>query len=331
MHAANPTQCEDHLNQVYSEGSVYYIMTFSTTDPASQAAADIIFVVDESGSMAMEHEWIQTEVYLLDQALKERGVGVGQRENLFGLVGFGRDDVSAITGITLSQLAPPDDFVVAARELQLTGILEDGYAAIDHALSDIETRDGTAKQIILVTDEDRGVLRQDLTRTQIEETLLGTGFTLNVVVNQGFLTDPQEPHSFGFGLTQNGTAYSFDQDSDSLFRVSEGGIPSQSEFFQFGNTFEDYAELAFSVGGAAWDLNQLREQGILAQAFTNAFTAVKVEEVMSVLRTCFRCECVFPMEQCTENPNVGVEQCSGLVPGMSIMVAHIIVKSLLHN
>jgi hypothetical protein len=38
-------------------------------------AADIILLVDESGSMMEEHAWIPTMTALLDQALMEVGVG----------------------------------------------------------------------------------------------------------------------------------------------------------------------------------------------------------------------------------------------------------------
>lgn len=38
-------------------------------------AADIILLVDESGSMTEEHAWIPTMTTLLDQALRDVGVG----------------------------------------------------------------------------------------------------------------------------------------------------------------------------------------------------------------------------------------------------------------
>ena len=315
LFVANPFVCKDHLNQAYMQTDYYYSVMSFASGPATQAAADIIFVVDESGSMAMEHEWIQKEVNLLDIALRERGVGVGMRPNLFGLVGFGRNDPTSIGGITLSQLARPDEFVLAAGGLQLTGVLEDGYSAIDHALAMIETRSGTAKQVILVTDEDRGVLRVDLSRELIEERLVRTGFMLNVIINQGFLRDPLDDHSFALGLDRNSTAYIVDPDSLTLFNTSDGGSLNPSPFFGFGNSYEDYAVLAHSTGGAAWDLNQLREQGILAEAFTNAFTAVKVEEVMSVFRECFLCLCRYPQEVCSMVTDRVLNECMGFAPG----------------
>ena len=266
--------------------------------------------------MAMEHAWIQSEVYLLDQALRRKGVGTGLRRNMFALVGFGRNDFNLIGGITLSELALPDDFVVAAGNLQLTGILEDGYAAIDYALNSIQTRSGTAKQLILITDEDRGILRADLSRDIIEKRITESDFMLNTIINQGFLSNPNDGSSFALGLGANGTAFVLNSSSPSLFSPSEDGAPNHSPFFGFGESFEQYASLAHSTGGAAWDLNQLREQGVVAEAFTNAFTAIKVEEVMSVLRRCFLCLCQFPDEYCAAS-NRSIDQCIGTAQGKS--------------
>ena len=53
-------------------------------------AADVVLLVDESGSMAEEHAWLSAMIPLLDQALKEVDVGV-DLENRFGVVGFGDD------------------------------------------------------------------------------------------------------------------------------------------------------------------------------------------------------------------------------------------------
>jgi len=265
--------------------------------------------------MAMEHEWIRTEVVLLNDQLRERGIGLGSRQNLFALVGFGRNNREDILGIVLSQLTTPEQFINASNQLELTGVSEDGYAGIDFALDNIASRMGTAKLMIFVTDEDRSIIRLDLSRAVIEQRLRQEGFLLNVVVNQGFLSDPQDSTSHALGLDSNGTAYTFDRNNPNLFSSQEGGTYNQNPLFGFQDTYRDYVELAFATGGVAWDLNQLREQGLYAQAFTNAFTQVKVDEVMNVSRVCFSCFCTPPDSQCALEEGVGVEECSGVVPG----------------
>ena len=312
---ASPVLCKNHLQQTFVEGSYFHNIKSFVSGPASQAAADIIFVVDESGSMAAEHEWIQKEVVILDEALKEQGVGVGERKNLYALVGFGRNDPSAILGITLTSLTSLDGFLNATKLLVLNGIFEDGYAAINHALEAIETRPNTAKQIIFISDEDRGVLRSDLSFDIIAQKLTDAGCVLNVAVNQGFLSSKNDSH-FALGLRGDGQLYTFNRSSSVLFSESQGGARSSSDLFDFGSTYEDYVQLAFATQGVAWDLNQLREGGDYSIAFTNAFTQVKIDEVMSVYRLCFVCLCTYPNEICSIRSNIQLEDCTGDYTGI---------------
>ena len=306
----------NHAGQEFRGGMYYHDVRPVGVGPASQAAADIIFVVDESGSMALEHQWLREEVRILDRALKSRGVGAGERNNLFALVGFGRNDPTAILGITITSLTSAGDFVSASNDLVLTGAFEDGYAAIDYALENIEGRPDTAKQLILITDEDRGVLRFDLNRDVIETRLRETGYVLNVVVNQGFQIGTSENVSFALGV-DNEYAYVFDPLSTNLFSRTNAGNAIPSEEFRFGSSFQDYVELSLAVGGAAWDLNQLREQGMLARAFTNAFSEAKVEEVMTVFSVCFQCLCKSFREICSLANDVSIRDCTGTFTGMA--------------
>ena len=312
---ATPVLCENHIQQTFVEGSYFHTIKSFVSGPASQAAADIIFVVDESGSMAAEHEWIQKEVVVLDKALKEQGVGVGERKNLYALVGFGRNDPSAILGITLTSLTSLEGFLNATKLLVLNGLFEDGYAAINHALETIKTRPNTAKQIIFISDEDRGVLRNDLSFDIIAQRLTDAGCVLNVAVNQGFLSSKNESR-FSLGLRGDGQSYIFNQSSSVLFSESQGGVRSSSDLFDFGSTYEDYVQLAFVTQGVAWDLNQLREGGDYSIAFTNAFTQVKIDEVMSVYRFCFVCLCTYPNETCSNRSNIQLEDCTGEYTGI---------------
>ena len=314
---AAPVLCDNHIQQTFMEGSYFHTVKSFVSGPASQAAADIIFIVDESGSMAAEHEWIQKEVVILDKALKEQGVGVGERKNLYALVGFGRNDPSAILGITLTPLTSLEGFLNATKLLVLNGIFEDGYAAINYALETIETRPNTAKQIIFISDEDRGVLRNDLTFDVIAQKLTSAGCVLNVAVNQGFLSSGNDSR-FALGLHRDGQSYIFNQSSSVLFSESQGGVRSlsSSDLLDFGSTYEDYVQLAFVTQGVAWDLNQLREGGDYSIAFTNAFTQVKIDEVMSVYRFCFVCLCTYPNEFCSVRSNIQLEDCTGEYTGV---------------
>ena len=251
----------------------------------------------------------------LDLRLRNRGVGAGGRENHFSLVGFGRDDRQQITGVILSDLASPEDFLPALDLLQSSGVAEDGYAALEFAIDNVVTRPDTVKQLVLVTDEDRRVIRRDLDRSSMERILAESGYILNVVVNQGFLADPADNDSHAMGLDTNRTAYVFDPSSSSLYSTAPDGVPNFNPFSFFPDTYMDYVDLALSVGGAAWDINTLVIGEPFSLALARAFAEVKVEEVMTVLRMCLSCVCGSPEPVCVETTGVELEECFGPAPG----------------
>ena len=120
---------------------------------------------------------------------------------------------------------------------------------------------------------------------------------------------------FALGLRGDGQSFIFNQSSSVLFSTTGGGLRSPPEYFDFGSTYEDYVELSFTTQGVAWDLNQLREGGDYSIAFTNAFTQVKIDEVMSVFSFCLICLCMHPKEICTLKSDIELEDCVGEYTG----------------
>ena len=271
-------------------------------------AADIIIVVDESGSMIGEHQWLQRLVFELENSLQLVGVGINTTTpNMYALVGFARDDNTARGGVVIQDLGTTQQFVSALKQLTLTGIFEDGYSGIDVALN-ISTRLGTAKQMILVTDEHRGVLNFRLSKADMIERLRMQGFKLNVVVNQYFEADVNTGSVMG--IDSSGMGYVYNSSTPSLYSIVAGGRASVVKSFR--STNEDYVEPALQLGGGAWDLNLLRLDEKMATAFTNAFVHVKVEETLSMFRACLHCTCGLPMSQCVQT-TILLHQCGGLV------------------
>lgn len=240
-------------------------------------AADIILLVDESGSMAEEHAWISTMIQLLDQALIDVDVGVGPR-NQFGVVGFGDDcNEGSVFGRVLLSLgqepfAFSDNITDFTRSLNVGGREEDGYSAIGIALSSYTFRD-VAKQFILITDEDRDIIAQNLTREGVRVLLEDAGIQLNAAISEEFQGDE---NTRALGIDGNGNAYVFDPSVMSLFRVLEGsGMSIQDS--AYGSTGTDYTQLALELSGAAWDLSQLRQGNTKhSSGYCSIFTAVTV-------------------------------------------------------
>ena len=221
-------------------------------------AADIILLIDESGSMVEEHAWLSAMTPLLDQALKEVDVGV-DIENRFGVVGFGDDcnEGNVFGRVLLSssqdQFAPAENITDFTGRLNVGGRMEDGYSAIAIALDTYSFRD-VAKQFILITDEDRDVIEQNLTRDSVRAQLEDAGVMLNAVINEEF----QGEDLRALGIDGNGNAYVYDPSIRTSFRVLEGsGAPIEDT--AFGSTNIDYTQLALELSGAAWDLTQLRQ------------------------------------------------------------------------
>jgi hypothetical protein len=239
---------------------------------SAQAAdyADVIVVVDESGSMSGEHNWIGSMITQLDSELMAAGVGSGPNVNRYALVGFGGG--SGINGgRTLANFGSTAAFATAAGNLVTSGSVEDGYAGIDWGFTNLSARAGAALNVILITDEDRDTFNASLTYASTLNAFTGRNALLNAVVNNPF-SAPGFPS--GLGMDSSGNAYF--ADGMGGYTTSAGGIVGVG----FGTTGSDYVDLAFANGGAAWDLNLLRAGGLTAQSFTEAFVDIKVQEII---------------------------------------------------
>jgi hypothetical protein len=92
--------------------------------------ADIIFVVDESGSMAGEQAWIRDVIGTIDASLQAEGIV----DNRYGLVGFA--DTGRILQAGDTPFMSVTDFVTAASQLRTNRSgREDGYNGIHFAMN----------------------------------------------------------------------------------------------------------------------------------------------------------------------------------------------------
>jgi len=228
-------------------------------DSNQSRAADVVFFVDESASMAEEMMWLPGMAELLDRALVLGGVGATEGNN-FGVVGFGGGCDSADSALGRILLDSNGDMFTSAanvstltQELELGGRDEDGYSAMEVALRSYDFRD-SARQFILITDEDRDELSVNATRDRLRSMLADAGVQLNVAVTQQFLAGDLR----ALGVDSNMNAYLFDPSVRSAF-VVENGAGASVKDSAYGSTNADYTTLVWELGGAAWDLSQLRQ------------------------------------------------------------------------
>ena len=332
LSSADPFICKDYKGAEYQEGQQFYNVVKMISGQALFEAADVVFIVDESGSMTSGHEWIRVVVPLLDSSLNNAGIGVGNRSNMYGLVGFGRNADPGRGGIVLTQLTSVEGFLNATRDLLLNGLFEDGYSAIEVALNQIPLRVNASHIFVLVTNEARQPLRgkETLTRDIIEERMKEKGIILNSVVRQGFLYDANDTNSFAFGLNFNGTAFAFDPTSPNNFTTFPNGVRNPDPAFNEGTTYEDYVVLAFNLSGSAWHIDQIR-QAQLSKPFSEAFISAKIDEVKGVVEQCLRCLCIQPREQCQGDQVTSLEDCKGIAPDMSELTNIVVISESLYN
>lgn len=236
------------------------------------SSADIVFLVDESGSMGGEQAFLRDVINDLDSDLRAAGVSTIN----YGVVGFGGSsffpgnlrEVTNGNG-SLVDLTPAE---TALGSLYTNGATEDGWAAINFALNTFNFT-GSAINFILATDEDRDNTNGSLSKLGITSALQDRGVLLNVINNLRLRDGENE---VALGVDNSGVAYI--ADGSGGYTTSTGGFALSGS----GSTISDYFDIAMATGGAAWDLNQLRAGGLTATSFGAAFTAIKVAEITQV-------------------------------------------------
>ncbi|MBL8395492.1 MAG: PEP-CTERM sorting domain-containing protein [Candidatus Accumulibacter sp.] len=249
----------------------------------AQAApfADVAVLMDESGSMAGEQAWIKGAITSLDTEL----VALSLTPNNYASVGFAVGGGPGLTryfnvpapGTSNTVAGLTQAFGTAADYQTLTystaGGTEDGWAAIA-AANQYSFRAGTARNYILVTDEDRDAAQAGLTYAGTLASLTSTNTLLNAIVDATFRCTSTSTGPV-IGISSGGACYV--ADGAGGYVVGTGGSAATG----FGNTIADYVDLALASGGAAWDLNLLRAGGLVADSFTAAFVDIKVGEIQN--------------------------------------------------
>lgn len=184
--------------------------------------------------------------------------------------------------------------------LEISGGFEDGYDGINAALKGLTFRPGASVNFILITDEDRDILNSSLSFSNVQNGLSASNASLDVVVSSRFQNEDGTTRRNLLGVDARGNFYEADGLGNSL--VASGNVRS----FPAGTTGVDYIDLAFALGGGAWDLTQLRAGGLTATSFTKAFVDAKTERIVSQL----------PLDVIASNPNIKVSNLTGEILGI---------------
>ena len=270
-----------------TEGDMEYTTT-SRTDFAQDYAC-IVTLIDESGTMSGEQEWLPLALLALEQLLVASNIGV-KRPNQYAYVGFGVPAISArIVQYQNRDWFSASDLQAAAQQLNTDGDTEDGWYAIKFAIDNITLPEDCARNFLLVTDEARAESPQGrgLTKEFVLQLLRANNITLNVIANIAFSLDRGDD---AFGVEYQGFSFGVGRDNYLAYDEPLSVTPGRA----FCQSYKDYGELGLKTRGAVWDLETLRQgavQAAYATAFTNALTEVKQREIVSTSVDCNECEC----------------------------------------
>ncbi|MEM6277517.1 MAG: vWA domain-containing protein, partial [Pseudomonadota bacterium] len=261
----------------------------SSTSMASAQSVDLVFIVDESGSMGGEQVFIGDIAPSIESAIQAGGT-----PNVnFALVGYGNgsgvDDSGRVVPVGGMTFGSATQFDTATDTLLLSGAFEDGYAAIDFALNNVVTP-GNATTFVLITDEDRDNGDPNLTFGSIQADLLANDIALISIVSANIESDQGTS-----AIATNGTQAIISDGTGGTF--AEGFDPTTGIIFAAGTTEADYIDLALSTnGGCVADLNFLRSGGVDAQAFASVFETC-ITSAVAVVVTPGGVVTTFPINQ----------------------------------
>lgn len=249
--------------------------TVSSVALAQQAGVDFVFVVDESGSMQGEHDFLPTLVSDLDNIFAAKGF----TNNRFGLIGYG--DANEVARL-VTPLGSAADVAAGAGTLTTSGAIEDGYIGVQFGIDTFNFRPDST-QFLLITDEDRDVVDGNLTFNSILGQLQAENMGLNGILGVTPITQipggippggGKGPHD-GEPLVVdvlNNRIYVVDNSVIGGFRAINlpgaiNPIPTAE-----GTTQADYVDLMErTVGGCVGSIDQLRSNDpLVVGAFAGA-------------------------------------------------------------
>lgn len=306
-------QCKTPRGSVKAGSQWFQVFTDNIT-AETQDAADIVLLIDDSGSMEHEHEWLLAMVPYLEASLINAGVGNHENRNRYCAIAFGGIGPMEPAHFLLvngEKCFTADQFPKARVQLKNAGLYEDGYEAIHFAINNVPFRDSPfiAKNVFLITDEGRSIILQgqSLTKTSIRDELLNTDTLLNVIVNASYQDTNNAAETV---LGQDGFGLTYLLRPNGLYSTNTDGlVVTQSD----KDTVNAYIDLALGVKGGSWSLPILRSSTVtsnldIQKSFTDALVQLKVKEISAQVTSCRRCVCVSDAAGTTVKPQCEIEK-----------------------
>ena len=238
----------------------------------SVQCVDVILVFDQSFSMEPERVGLARMVSEIESDLRKAGFGLHREcPNMYALVGYGRHSPNALAHtLTLNgqSLVTNSSFADLVNRLPVPiygANREDGYQAINHALENVPFRKKTSissphehhVELILISDEDRDVIDQNVTKSAIHRKLNSHGARLHVIVDNSLNIDTVR--TLGVSTTGSGQRGYVAFRGNTQPQCSVIGLSTSVGLGKgYAKTRQQYTDLALQSLGSAWDTKQLK-------------------------------------------------------------------------
>jgi len=202
----------------------------------NEFTAQVILIVDESGSMYGRQAWLGRALPMLEKALDQRNHNLSPQRVEYTLSGFTTDS---------RNLAHQSSIPVATgavQDLRTDGGIEDGYVAVRDVLYRHKNFDNGPSTVILITDEDR-----DDTDSQLSLADLADFMNARATIFHAAIPARIECSDGISGIAIDVEKTALVPYVDAPHSCTEADVQAS----------DDYAELAWETGGLVWNLNMV--------------------------------------------------------------------------
>ncbi|MBL4661481.1 MAG: tandem-95 repeat protein, partial [Alcanivoracaceae bacterium] len=247
--------------------------------------AELIFLVDSSGSMHESLSYIPLWVPLIDGQLNALGVG-NVEPNRYGFATFGYNQTTYISmdsGELLGEVNELANRLIPWNQPSL-GIpgasTENMISALVETLDTYALAEPAAKAVIFMTDEDcdfctEAITASTLQRLQQNNIILHglvdiKGFPFEIFCGDGTIAMGMDVNKIGYVADGNNDFYTCEA---AYFTT---GLP---HILDYENMRKNYTETAFATGGSIWDIDFIASLSNKQNALTKAVSQVVAQSL----------------------------------------------------
>jgi hypothetical protein len=162
------------------KSSAAALLMLSSSSGMCASVADIAFVIDQSGSMGGEFNWLSSSIETINQGVTDADItaryAVAGYERDFGLNGYG-DGRNIYQDFT----SDINDITNATTDVSTYGSRENSYNAAVDGTTGFSWSDSAVRVMILITDEQSPQSGDNYSESEVGDIMSNGDFLLNVI------------------------------------------------------------------------------------------------------------------------------------------------------